>query len=249
MNQDAGSGFLGLFCLRLVEAVFGGEVLGASPVLLPHSATFSTMVSMTGSATTAATAGAVEASTTRVGSRSVAFFHVLALVLAFGFGTGNGQFAAHERLVVKDFHGAHGFVHVEHFHKAVALRAVGAAVVNDLDVADAADALEELLEVLFGNVVGQVADINAGGFDAFRVATTRAVGVARRACLALALAFRRGSRGGRGSRGSRGGRASPSPERALRVLDLGARSPLGNGVDSSGLSLGPLGAGGGAGSL
>ena len=88
-----------------------------------------------------------------------------------------------------------GFVHAEHFHKAVALGAVGAAVVNDLDVADSADALEELLEVLLGHVVGQVADVNAGGFDAFRVATTRAVVIARGAFLALALAFRAGFAG------------------------------------------------------
>jgi hypothetical protein len=51
---------------------------------------------------------------------------------------------------------------------------MGAAIVNDLDVADAANALEELLEVLFTHVVGQVADINARGFHRGAVSSSRA---------------------------------------------------------------------------
>jgi len=42
---------------------------------------------------------------------------------------------------------------------------VGAAVVDDLDIADGADSFEEVPEVLFGGVVGQVAEVDAGAGD------------------------------------------------------------------------------------
>jgi hypothetical protein len=66
---------------------------------------------------------------------------------------------------VEDLDGALGVVDVEHFHEGVALGAVGVAVVNDLDVANAADALEEVGEVAFADVIGEVSNIEARGFD------------------------------------------------------------------------------------
>ena len=42
---------------------------------------------------------------------------------------------------------------------------MGAAVVNDLDVADGADALEEILQIFFGGVIGQVAEVDPRASD------------------------------------------------------------------------------------
>jgi hypothetical protein len=42
---------------------------------------------------------------------------------------------------------------------------VGAAVVNDFDIADRADAFEEVLKVFFGGFVGQIAEVDAGAGD------------------------------------------------------------------------------------
>ncbi len=70
-----------------------------------------------------------------------------------------------------------GLVLVEHFHKAVAFGAVGAAVIDDLDIADAANALEQLLQVLLGHLIGEIADVDAGRLDAGAVAAAgRALG-------------------------------------------------------------------------
>lgn len=118
-----------------------------------------------------------------------AVFLVFAFVLATGFGTGDGEFAAHEGLVVEDFDGAFGFIDVEHFDEPVAFGAVGCAIVDDLDAADGAYAFEEVFEVFFGDVVGEVADVDAGGFDGVRVA---AAAVATRGAFATRFAVSAG---------------------------------------------------------
>lgn len=99
------------------------------------------------------------------------------------------ELAAHERLVVKHLDAANRIIHVEHLHEAIAFRAVGCAVVNDFHAADRANAFEQFLEVLFGDIVGQVADIDAGGLDSRRVAAARAIGSA------FALTFTAARRG------------------------------------------------------
>jgi len=114
--------------------------------------------------------------------RFIAFFHLACL------GARDRELAAHEGLVVEHFDTADRFIHVEHLHEAVAFGTMGCAVVHDFHIADRADAFEQFLKVLFGDVVGQVADINAGGFDRRWVATARAFGTA--AALAFA-GFRR----------------------------------------------------------
>ena len=86
---------------------------------------------------------------------------------------------------MQNFHATDGFVHAEHFHKSVAFGAVSAAVVNDFHVANTANAFEKLLEVLLGDVVGQVSDVNAGGLDAFGITTAAALA----ATVAAATAF------------------------------------------------------------
>jgi hypothetical protein len=65
---------------------------------------------------------------------------------------------------MKDLDRALGIIHVEHFHEGIALGAVGVTIVDDLDVADAADAFEEIGEVAFADVVGEISDVEAGGF-------------------------------------------------------------------------------------
>jgi hypothetical protein len=70
--------------------------------------------------------------------------------------------------------GPFGFIDVEHFDEPVAFGAVGGAVVHDFHVADATDALEKVDEISFGNVVGQIADVNAWGFDAVAVSSAAA---------------------------------------------------------------------------
>ena len=106
-------------------------------------------------------------------------FHVFALVLAFGFRPGNRHFTAHEGLVVEHLDRADSVVHAKHFDESVALGPVRTAVINNLDIPDSADALEQFLEILLGDVVGEISDVNAGGFHALRVATTGAVGTGR----------------------------------------------------------------------
>ena len=104
--------------------------------------------------------------------RFVAFFHLACL------GTRDRELAPHEGLVVEYFDAADCVVHVEHLHEAVAFGSMGRAVVHDFHAADGAHALEQFLKVLFGDIVGQVANINAGGFDRRWVATARAFGAA-----------------------------------------------------------------------
>jgi len=79
---------------------------------------------------------------------------------------------------VEHFDAADRVIHVEHLHEAVAFGAMSRAVVHDFDAADRADAFEQFLKVLFCDIVGQVADINAGGFDRRWIATARAFGAA-----------------------------------------------------------------------
>jgi hypothetical protein len=102
----------------------------------------------------------------------LALLLILAIILTFRFGSGNGHLATHEMLVVEDFHRTSGFIDVEHFHESVAFGAVGTAVVNDLDVAHRTDSLEEFLKVLLGDIVRQITDVNPGGFDAVRISAT-----------------------------------------------------------------------------
>ena len=122
-----------------------------------------------------------------------ALVFVLALILALGLGSGNRHFTAHEVLVMKDFHCADGLIHAEHFHEAVALGAVRAAVVNNFNIPNCTDALEKLLQVLLGHVIGKISNINARGLHALRVSTSWAVAAAGRipctrlACGALAF--------------------------------------------------------------
>ena len=104
---------------------------------------------------------------------------------------------------MKYFHGAFGLVHVEHFHEAVAFRAMGGTVVHDFHVADSADPLEEILEIGFGDIVGQVADVDAGGFHAVAVATTAfgptsAAAAAAAASASASVAITLAGAGGRG---------------------------------------------------
>ena len=102
----------------------------------------------------------------------VAFLHLARL------GARNGELAAHEGLIMEHFDATDRIVHVEHLHEAVAFRAMGRAIVNDLHAADRTNAFEQFLKVLFGDVVGQVADINAGGLDRRWITTARALGIA-----------------------------------------------------------------------
>ena len=198
MNQEAGSGFFGFFCLGLVEGILGFKILGGDDRHffrhLGDGFNDGFDGRLGGDCDNCDNCGNCwrgggEDNAGRLGA--VALFHVFALVLALGLGAGNGHIAAHEWLVVKDFHGTHGFIHPEHFHKAVALGAVSAAVVNDLDIAHSADAFEKFLEVLLGHVVGQVPDVDAGGLDACRIAAawTVAVTISTAWGTFLALAF------------------------------------------------------------
>jgi hypothetical protein len=66
---------------------------------------------------------------------------------------------------------------------------MGAAVVDHLDVANPADAFEEFLEILLGDVVGEIPDVNTSGLDTLRVATTRAI-TARGTLWSLGTLFR-----------------------------------------------------------
>lgn len=93
-------------------------------------------------------------------------------------GARNRELAAHKGLVMEYFHAADRVIHVQHLHEAVAFRAMGRAVVNDFDAADRADAFEQFLKVLLGDIVGEVAYIDAGGLDRRRIAAARALGIA-----------------------------------------------------------------------
>ena len=54
---------------------------------------------------------------------------------------------------------------------------MGAAIVNDFDVADRTDAFEELLQILLGYVIGKISNVNSARFHTLRISTTGTVGV------------------------------------------------------------------------
>lgn len=109
---------------------------------------------------------------------------LLALFRFARLGTRDRELATHEGLIVKHLNAANRVIHVEHLHKTVTFRAMRRAVVNDLHAADWANAFEQFLKVLLSDIVGQVADINAGGLYRRRISTARALGIA--AALTLA---------------------------------------------------------------
>lgn len=80
------------------------------------------------------------------------------LFLAF-VGAADQQVSAHERLVVKNVHGADGIFQFLHFHEGVALGFVSAGIVNDFHGGDFANALEHVFKVAFRSFVGEVAHI------------------------------------------------------------------------------------------
>ena len=95
---------------------------------------------------------------------------LLGLVLGLGLGAGflastiDHEVASHERLVVKDFYGAFGFLNVEHFEESIALGSVRVTVVDNLDVPYGAHTLEEVFEIVLGGIVGEVTDVESLGF-------------------------------------------------------------------------------------
>ena len=98
------------------------------------------------------------------GGRASAFFFFRFIVI-LRFRTRDGDLTSHEKLIMKDFDRALGFVDIEHLDEPVAFGAVGAAVIDDLDAADGTDTFEELFKIALGRVVGEVSNINAAVLD------------------------------------------------------------------------------------
>lgn len=111
---------------------------------------------------------------------------LLVFFLLLRLRAGDDHVASHERLVIEHFHAADGIFPLEHFDEAIAFGAMGATVVDDFDIAHGSDSFEEFLEVLFGNVVGQVADINTAGLDGGGVSAALAFFVTVVAAIAVA---------------------------------------------------------------
>lgn len=110
---------------------------------------------------------------------------LLGFFVVFRLGSGYGELAAHEELIVQDFYGALGFFYIDHFDEAVAFGAVGAAVIDDFDAADGTDAFEEFFKIALGGFIGEVADVDAAALDGGWIATTGAVFVSVTALTAL----------------------------------------------------------------
>lgn len=85
------------------------------------------------------------------------------VIRSLGTGSVHDHLAAHERLIVQDLHCAFRFLHVGHVDESVALGLVGVAIVNDLHLADCSYSFEEFFQIILRGVVGEVADIKAGG--------------------------------------------------------------------------------------
>ena len=83
----------------------------------------------------------------------------------FAFCSADHELAAHEVLVVKFLDGTLGFIDGVHDDKGVAFRTLSAAMADDFGGLHGADSTEEFLKVLFAGIVGQIADIEAGGGD------------------------------------------------------------------------------------
>lgn len=66
---------------------------------------------------------------------------------------------------MEHLHGPLGFFNPGHLDEAIALGAVGVPVVNNLDLTNRAHAFEEIFEVMFGRVVGEIPDIESLPFD------------------------------------------------------------------------------------
>ncbi len=127
-----------------------------------------------------------------VAGACVSAFFIFGILVILRFCAGNRELTSHEELIVEDFDGALGFVDVDHFNETVALRAMGGAVVDDLDAADGSDAFEQLFEIALGGVVGEVAHIDAAVLDGGWIASTWAAGIAILAVVATWFAaFRR----------------------------------------------------------
>ncbi len=69
--------------------------------------------------------------------------------------------AAHERLVVEDFHGALCLLKLGHRYETVALREMGIAVVDDVDIANCSHAFEEIFKIVFGSIIGKISYVEA----------------------------------------------------------------------------------------
>ena len=139
----------------------------------------------------------------RAGLVSVAALRILWLVVVGSLGAGSvdNHLATHEGLIVEDLDGALGFFHVGHVDKPVAFGFVSVTVVDELDLADGADAFEEFFQVILRGIVGEVADIEARGLHFGRWGSLLALRAGLLAfTLALGGAFFNASTAGNSSR-------------------------------------------------
>lgn len=84
---------------------------------------------------------------------------------AVRLGTADNDLAAHEVGAVELFHGELGRFEFFHFDEAEALGAAALAVHDHFDVFHGADLGEQVEQVAFGGVIGQVADVELGAGD------------------------------------------------------------------------------------
>ncbi len=74
-------------------------------------------------------------------------------------GSANDELTAKEFLVVQLRHGALGFVDCLHLHKGEPFRALVVLIADHLCVLDVANAVEQVEQIAFSSVEGQIADV------------------------------------------------------------------------------------------
>ncbi len=106
----------------------------------------------------------------RLGGGGGVFFLLAGLVVmaggvVVGFGAADYEFAAHEVFVMELGDGAAGFVDGKHGDEGEAFGFLRVFVAYDLGVLDLAYAVEEIEEIAFRGVEGEVADVELGRVD------------------------------------------------------------------------------------
>jgi hypothetical protein len=115
----------------------------------------------------------------------------VAVVATDGLGTAELEGAAHEFFAAEFRDGSAGFFHRAHGNEGKTFGTLGAIIHHDFRIAHATNTIEELKEIAFRGIVGEIANVKAICVDRSwingGVFTTWATGLAQRAGRGVAI--------------------------------------------------------------
>jgi hypothetical protein len=85
----------------------------------------------------------------------------VAVVATDGLGTAELEWTTHEFFTAEFRDGSAGFFHRAHGNEGKTFGTLSAIIDDDLRIAHATDAIEELKEITFRGIVGKIADVEA----------------------------------------------------------------------------------------